>query len=267
MARGTDHHDPAPLTITLLQAAPKPHDPESNRRLFRDLLKSLEKPGDLIILPEMFNTGFTMAAAALAEPPDGPTTAWMQRTARETGAAVTGSFIINEDGRYFNRLLWAEPAGKLLWYDKRHLFRQAGENRVFTAGRQRVVWQWRGWRILPQVCYDLRFPVWSRNRNDYDLVFYVASWPTARMEAWNTLLKARALENLSYCVGVNRTGTDKRGVPHPGESQIIDPRGEILLSAGNRNGAFSVTLDYHLLREWRAHFPAHEDADPFTLEI
>lgn len=257
------------LTVTFLQTDLRWQDPAANRdRLVRQLAE-WEAATDLIVLPEMFTTGFSMEAAALAEPMTGPTAAWMRAVAVAHDAVVTGSIIIEEDGRYYNRLLWVRPDGQVSYYNKRHLFTLAGEQHVYTAGQQRLVEEWRGWRICPLVCYDLRFPVWSRNaaQNPYDLLLYVANWPAVRRAAWNTLLQARAVENVSYALGVNRVGTDGQGHTYSGDSALVDMRGVHMAQAGARESVITHTLRRDLLAEFRAKFTALHDADEFELSL
>jgi predicted amidohydrolase len=213
----------------------------------------------------MFTTGFSMQAAELAEDMEGPSVEWLRTMAARLGAVVAGSLIV-ADGGYRNRLLWARPDGTLAAYDKRHLFRMAREHEHYTAGEERVVVDLYGWRVLPLVCYDLRFPVWSRSRDDYDLALYVANWPAARRYAWSTLLRARAIENLCYVVGVNRVGADGAGIDYAGDSVALDPRGRPLAELGDAAVVTQVTLSADALREHRRRFPAHLDADAFRLE-
>ena len=257
------------LTVTLLQTTLVWHNPAANCAAFDARLTHIPIPTDLIVLPEMFSTGFSMEAAALAEPMSGPTVAWMQRTAAAYDAVVTGSLIIRaDDGTYRNRLLWVRPDGSLDYYDKRHLFSFAGEQHHYAPGTARLVQAWRGWRICPLVCYDLRFPVWSRNAaaDPYDLLLYVANWPAARRNAWTTLLRARALENVAYCLGVNRVGTDGLGHDYAGDSAVIDMGGEYLVQAGNLELCITRTLHRDALLAFRAQFPALADVDAFRLE-
>jgi omega-amidase len=215
----------------------------------------------------MFTTGFSMAAAAQAELGEGPTLAWLREQAARYDAVVTGSVMLTEAGRYYNRLLWVRPDGSYSAYDKRHLFRMAGEHQVYTAGAERLVEEWRGWRIRPLVCYDLRFPVWSRNSADapYDLLLYVASWPNARINAWKVLLQARAIENLTYVAGVNRIGTDGLGVEYSGHTMLLDPRGDYLAQAGTMPTILTRRLMHHPLHEAREQLSALSDADAFEL--
>jgi len=230
-------------------------------------LEQISMPTDLIVLPEMFTTGFSMDAAALAEPMDGPTVEWMRAQAAAHDAVLTGSVIIREGSTFHNRLLWVRPDGSLNYYDKRHLFTLAGEQHVYTAGQSRLVEEWRGWRICPLVCYDLRFPVWSRNQalQPYDLLLYLANWPAVRRNAWNCLLRARAIENVSYTLGVNRIGHDGHGQEYAGDSALIDMRGDYLLQAGNLQSCITRTLRRAELEDFRSKFTALQDADDFEL--
>ena len=258
------------LTISLVQSSLHWHDPVANRHMFAELLASaLPEAGitDLIVLPEMFTTGFSMEAPTRAEPVEGPTLAWLREQAAHYDAVVTGSVLIEEEGRYYNRLLWVRPDGTFTSYNKRHLFRLAGEHRVFTPGGAHLIEEWRGWRILPLICYDLRFPVWSRNRleDPYDLLLYVANWPQPRIEAWKALLQARAIENLAYTIGVNRLGTDGNGHDYPGQSAILDMRGDYLAQAGNLQTVLTRTLMAAPLQEFRQQLPALLDGDEFAV--
>ena len=255
------------FTISFLQTDLRWHDAAANRSHLARRLASLDVPNDLIVLPEMFTTGFSMEAAALAETMSGPTVAWLREQAATYDAVLTGSIIIEEEGRFYNRLLWVRPDGQLSYYDKRHLFTLAGEQHVYTAGRQRLVEEWRGWRICPLVCYDLRFPVWSRNRanNPYDLLLYVANWPAVRRPAWTTLLQARAIENVAYTLGVNRVGTDGLGHAYAGDSALLDMQGNYLVQVGALEMTMTRTLTRAPLDEFRTKFPALNDADEFEL--
>ncbi|OON67737.1 amidohydrolase [Hymenobacter sp. CRA2] len=255
------------LTVSFVQSATQWHDPAANRATLTAHIAEISVPTDLIVLPEMFSTGFTMAAADWAEPVEGPTLAWMRELAAERDAVVTGSVITHDEGHYYNRLLWVRPDGTYSHYDKRHLFRMAGEHEVYTAGQQRLVEEWRGWRICPLVCYDLRFPVWSRNdqQQPYDLLLYVANWPAARRTAWITLLRARAIENLAYTMGVNCVGLDLNGQPYDGDSALLDMKGEYLVEVGNQETGITRTLRRADLEAYRCRFPALLDADEFEL--
>ena len=270
------------MNITLLQTALYWHDPVANRAMLEEIIFTLPQATDLIVLPEMFTTGFTMDAPAVAEPMNLTTFRWLRQMAAQTNAAITGSYVVQErtpTGRqFYNRLIWMEPDGQWASYDKRHLFRMAGEEKIYTAGNQRLVREWRGWRICPLVCYDLRFPVWSRNQAhpdgtlDYDLLLYAANWPAPRQTAWDTLLQARAIENLSYVAGVNRVGTDGErdaGPTHThtytGGTALIDYKGDVLFRQYDTEAVHQQTLSLQDLRAFRAQFPAHLDADNFTL--
>ncbi len=253
------------LTITILQADLHWHNAAANRQAFADAIEALTEATDLIVLPEMFSTGFTMNAPENAERMDGPTVAWLREQAAQTGSAICGSLIIEAAGNYFNRFLFALPDGALHAYDKRHLFRLADEHEHYAAGKDRLVFTYRGVRICPQVCYDLRFPVWSRNRGDYDLLIYVANWPDRRHHAWATLIRARAIENQCFVAAVNRTGTDGNALPYKGGSAIIDYLGEDLVDLGGRIAAGTATIDLRAMQAFRNRFPFHRDADAFTL--
>ena len=258
------------LTVSLVQTTLHWHDPAANRAALAELLAdALPGPGitDLIVLPEMFTTGFSMEAGAQAEPYPGPTLAWMQAQAARYDAVVTGSVLTRAGEAHYNRLLWVRPDGSHSTYDKRHLFRLAGEHEVYTPGRCRLLEEWRGWRIRPLVCYDLRFPVWSRNtaHQPYDLLLYVANWPQARAEIWRTLLRARAIENMAYTVGVNRLGTDGVGHDYPGQSALLDTQGDYLAQAGNLQTVLTHRLRAAPLLELRQQLPFLLDADAFTL--
>ncbi|MEK0431037.1 MAG: hypothetical protein RL139_841 [Gemmatimonadota bacterium] len=267
----------APLRVALVQADTVWHDPEANRARLAAAVGAA--PGcDLYVLPETFTSGFSNEALASAETMAGPTVAWMRAQSAALDAAVTGSVQLRDGDAVFNRLLWVTPDGTVRHYDKRHLFRMSGEHERYAAGRDRLVVEWRGWRVLPLVCYDLRFPVFSRNTREsvpadggntgrlaYDLVLYVANWPATRQVAWRTLLRARAIENLAYAVGVNRTGVDGQGLAFIGGSAACDPVGETLCELGEETGTAVVTLDHAALTAHRARFPAHQDADGFTL--
>jgi predicted amidohydrolase len=257
------------LRVTLIQQPLLWQDPDANRARFESLLSPLAGGTDLIVLPETFTTGFSMEVERVGEPAGGPTVRWLQELSEQLDAAIMGSVITEEGGQYFNRLLWVTPSGELRSYDKRHLFRMAHEHQHFTAGRAAWSVEWRGLRICPQVCYDLRFPVFSRRRPDleYDVLVYVANWPAARAYAWSQLLKARAIENQAFVVGVNRVGVDGKGVDHSGDSAVNDFLGMPLASLGNVPGMATVRLDAEALRAFRERFPAQLDADGFTLDV
>lgn len=259
------------LRVALVQTNLYWKDKTANMAMLEEKIMGFEREVDLIVLPEMFSTGFTMDAEEVGEPMNLYTCKWMKLIAKQKKAILTGSVIIKENGKYFNRLLWVEPNGEISWYDKRHLFRMANEDAHFSMGKERKVFECNGWRVLPQICYDLRFPVWSRNRAEggemeYDLQLYVASWPTPRVNAWDILLKARAVENLCYSIGVNRIGQDGNAVPYSGHSGAYDFKGEQLVFSANKEEILFVELDNKTLEEYRRRFPAWKDADGFTLE-
>ena len=260
------------LRVTLVQSALYWEDIGANLAMFEEQIRPLAGSTDVIILPEMFTTGFTMNPKPLAEPMNLRTTRWMRLMADHTEALVVGSFIASENGQCFNRLVWMEPGGRSFTYDKRHLFRMAGEDQVYASGDKQFIGEWKGWKIRPLICYDLRFPVWSRNRRNqadgsaaYDLLIYVANWPSVRAVAWETLLRARAIENLAYVAGVNRVGEDGNGVVYEGLSQVIGPRGEIMARLADVHGTPTVELSAADLILYRQKFPAHLDADDFSL--
>jgi predicted amidohydrolase len=253
------------LTVTLLQTSLDWQDAPANRAHFGELVHSLPGPTDLVVLPEMFTTGFTMDTRGQAEAMDGPTVAWMAGLARELGVTLCGSLIVEEAGRFYNRCLWMPPDGRHQHYDKRHLFRMAGEHEHFAAGTTREIFHLKGWRICPLVCYDLRFPVWSRGVDAFDLLLYVANWPAARRSAWQVLLPARAVENQCYVAGVNRLGTDGQGIAYAGDSGVHDYLGSCVTSLAGTAGQATVTLRGDPLQHYRAKFPAWRDADHFQL--
>ncbi len=255
----------SPLTISLVQTALHWHAPERNHDMFAAWFEQVPEQAGVVVLPEMFSTGFTMAAGKVAEPMDGPTMQWLIDSAASLDKVVCGSLVIADSDVCTNRFVWVQPDGEVRHYDKRHLFRMAGEHDHYAPGATSITIDWQGWRIRPFVCYDLRFPVWLRTRDDYDVALGVANWPAARQIAWDTLLRARAIENLSYVVAVNRTGTDGNGVVYTGGTAAFAPDGETLQCAGSDEGIVTVTLDAGRLRSWREQFPAHMDADSFSL--
>ncbi|HAA16627.1 MAG TPA: amidohydrolase [Cytophagales bacterium] len=261
------------LRLTLIQTDIYWHDITANLAHYEEWLWDLKGATDVIILPEMFQTGFTMEVEAMAEPINFTTFKWMRRLAEHTQALVLGSHIVKDRGQFFNRLLWVEPDGAYATYDKRHLFRMANEHHHFSSGKTRLVRSWKGWRIHPLVCYDLRFPVWSRNRSigtdqpEYDLLLYVANWPAARVNAWDALLQARAIENLCFVAGVNRVGEDGKQIPYNGHSSVYSPRVERLWYGGEEVSLGQVTLSADNLNRFREKFPAHLDADQFEINL
>lgn len=254
------------LKLTLVQTPLRWENPEANRHFFTEQLEHLSDT-DLIILPEMFTTGFSMAPRAKAEEAAGKTQDWMQELAARHDCAVTGSVMTRQNGQFFNRLLWVEPSGRVLSYDKKHLFTMAEETRHYTGGKERLIVNWKDWKICPMICYDLRFPVWSRNTAlAYDLLLYVANWPAVRTRAWESLLPARAIENSAYVAGVNRVGKDGNQIDYVGQSAVFDPRGEALVKLGNHQQVTTIKLDKADLEAYRKKFPVHLDADPFELK-
>jgi len=252
------------LTVTLVQQVIVPNDPQHNLEVFTQSMAAITKT-DLLILPEVFTTGFCASARSYAETVDGRAYQWMQQQAAKHNAVVTGSLVVKVGEQYFNRLVWMRPDGSYTEYDKRHLFRMAGEHTRYAMGTERVLVEVNGWRVLPLICYDLRFPVWSRNRNDYDLAFYVANWPSVRSLHWNRLLQARAIENLSYVVGVNRVGMDEAGQHYAGDSSVYGPAGE-LIATSQEAELITVELYAEKMTEYRERFPANLDADEFILQ-
>lgn len=253
------------MKITLIQTDLLWNDPAGNRARFEQKIAEAGS-ADLIVLPEMFSTGFCTQPRLAAEPLGGETLPWMKRIAQKTDCALAGSVAVEENGNYFNRFYFVKPDGSVSQYDKRHLFTYGGEHKEFTAGDKRIIVEYKGWRILLQICYDLRFPVWSRNRNDYDLALYTANWPTPRVDAWSALLQARAIENLCYVAGINRTGTDPN-CSYCGKSALLDFKGQTLADVEpGKEALLSAELDADALRDFRKNFPALQDADRFSLE-
>lgn len=255
------------LSVALIQADLVWEDTTANLATLEEKIAALPGAVDVIVLPELFTTGFSMNAPRLAEVMNVTTTRWLKLMAAHTQALLIGSFQVEEAGNYYNRLLCVRPDGTYDAYDKRHLFRMGAEHKTFTPGSQQVVINWKGWRLCPLICYDLRFPVWSRQptKNPYDLLLYVANWPAPRAYAWNTLLRARAIENLSYVVGVNRVGTDGNGITHAGGSLAVDFLGKILSDLGETESEKIVHLTKDPLEKYRTDFPALLDADAFSV--
>ena len=248
------------MKITILQRNIVWADPIQNVQRADEAIDG--NPGsDLYVLPEMFSTGFCTQPEGIAEPAENRTVSWMKAKASQTGAAIAGSIAVHEDGRYYNRFHFVTPDGNVTTYDKKHLFTFGGEHNRFTAGSERVIVAYKGFRILLEICYDLRFPVWSRNRGDYDMIIYVASWPTPRVEAWKALLTARAIENQCYVAGVNRVGEDP-GNNYCGGSRVIDPYGKIMAECEDgREMEVTAEVDMEVLEAFRAKFPVLDDAD------
>ena len=253
------------LRVTLVQSMLHWEDAAANRAMFAQKFLPLKGATDLIVLPEMFTTGFSMRVE-LAEAMDGPTVQWMKEQAGILDAAIFGSLIIREGHKVYNRGVFVTPDGRVDHYDKRHLFRMAEEYRHYTCGTRRVVVEWRGWRLLLQICYDLRFPVFSRNREDYDAILYVANWPELRRYPWSQLLIARAIENQSYVIGVNRVGMDAMGHHYSGDSASVDPRGDADEMEPSKEGMLQTVLHRLALDDFRSKVPVGLDADPFELK-
>jgi len=250
------------LTVTLVQTQLVWEDIDANLELINTRVDGIKDSTDLIILPEMFSTGFSMRARKLAEEMTGKAVSWMRAKAREKDAVVTGSVMVTDGGRYFNRLVWARPRGDPATYDKRHLFRYAGEEKIFTPGERQLTEEIKGWRIRPFICYDLRFPIWVRNLNlVYDLAVFVANWPAKRAAHWRALLRARAIENQSFVAAVNRVGTDGNGLEFSGHSALIDPAGRVLFEEENTACTRTFQLKHKTLADCRSRFPAWMDAD------
>jgi len=255
-----------PLTLSLIQTGVHWHDASANRTMFNEWFEKVPRSSQVIVLPEMFNSGFSMSSQRVAETMTGPTLGWLREQARRLDKIVCGSLVIETERGYFNRFVWVQPDGAVTSYDKRHLFRMAAEHKHYQPGGEHIIVKVGGWRICPLVCYDLRFPVWFRNRGDSDLLLCVANWPAARQRAWNTLLQARAIENLTYAVGVNRVGTDGNGVSYRGGTAAYDFQGETLLEIFDEAAIETLVLDAGALKHYRESFPAWQDADQFSLD-
>jgi predicted amidohydrolase len=261
------------LSITTIQTALHWEDKTANLLAFEKKLQALDAGAELVILPEMFSTGFSMQPQKLAETMEGPTVKWMAEQAAKHRIVLTGSLIIEENQQYYNRLIWMMPNGQYGYYDKRHLFAFAGEHEHYSPGQKRLIASLKGWRIHVQICYDLRFPVWARQQikhgenpaPEYDVLLYVANWPQRRSLAWKTLLQARAIENQCFCVGVNRVGNDGHGIYHSGDSMVVNPLGEVLYQRADDEDINRVVLQKAALHEVRDRFPFWKDGDFFTI--
>lgn len=241
-------------------------DPAANRRQLETIARQQGAGKDLVVFPETFTSGFLGDANAEPETMEGETVAWMTALSSELGCVLCGSAAIATSRGNANRFLWVQPDGVVAYYDKRHLFSYGGEDKRYVAGRERKVFSYRGWRICPQICYDLRFPVWCRNRDDYDLLLFVANWPEPRTAAWTALLRARAIENQSYVIGVNRCGTDPRGLEYSGKSAVYDPLGDTVTDLGSTEGCATATLNLGNVGAVRRKLPFQQDADRFSIE-
>ena len=254
------------LHITLIQPDIVWEDIVANLANYENTIAALPAQKHVVVLPEMFSTGFSMAPERLAEPMDGRTVSWMADMAVKHRCILTGSLIIEDEGKYYNRMLWVQPDGRIGFYDKRHLFGYAGEDKHYTAGDTRQIVQVNGWKINLLICYDLRFPVWARNTGEiYDVLLVVANWPRKRNLAWKTLLQARAIENMCYVVGVNRVGTDGKGFQYTGDSSVFGPLGEVIWQHTGTAAVQTITLEKAVLEETREQLPFLNDADKFIL--
>ena len=254
------------MKIALLQSSLIWENPKANRNHFEEKINALAEKVDLIVLPEMFSTGFTMNPEAVFETMEGETIQWMQSLAKAKNSAITGSLVIKENENFHNRLLFVFPSGEMQIYDKRHLFTLAGEDKVYTSGNQKLIVEYLGWKICPLICYDLRFPVFARNVENYDVLIYVANWPKSRIQAWDILLKARSVENLCYTVGVNRVGLDNNNLEYDGHSQMVDFLGNYALKPQENEGVFIVELNKQKLVETRNKLGFLNDRDSFELK-
>ncbi len=270
------------LTITTIQSNLIWEDKSANLRMLEQKINSIEEKTEIVVLPEMFNTGFSMKPELFAENMDGESVEWMKRISRENGIVLTGSLMIEEEGKFYNRLVWMLPNGQYGHYDKRHLFAYGEEDKHYSTGSKRLIASVKGWRINLLVCYDLRFPVWARQqvldsaRNDegpstslrnceYDVLIYVANWPERRSHAWKTLLCARAIENQCYVVGVNRVGSDANNINYSGNSLVIDPLGQVLYHMADEEDINTITLQKEMLDDVRLKFPFWKDGDSFNI--
>jgi predicted amidohydrolase len=254
------------LNVTIIQSDLVWENIDANLSRFEDKIKTISTPTDLIVLPEMFSTGFTMQSVQYAESINGKTIKWMARMSQTSQAVVTGSIIIHEGGKYYNRLIWMRPDGSWTHYDKKHLFAMGGEHQSYSAGTERLIVELKGWKICPMICYDLRFPVWARNTEDYDVLIYVANWPSVRVEHWRSLLVARAIENQVYAIGVNRVHTDNAGNYYSGHSAIIEPQGEKLFEKAHVEVIHTHRLSKIYLHKTREKLPFLMDRDTFELK-
>lgn len=253
------------MKVALIQSPLVWENPSLNRNYFEEKINSITESVDLIVLPEMFSTGFTMNPIRVFETMDGVTISWLQSVAKEKNSAITGSLIIEVNSNFYNRLVFVFPSGEIQFYDKRHLFTLAGEDKIYTAGKEKLIVEYMGFKICLLICYDLRFPVFSRNKEDYDVLIYVANWPKTRINAWDALLKARAIENMSYVIAVNRTGSDTNNLEYNGHSQIIDFSGNYLLEPQENEEVYSTILHKRNLLDYREKFGFLNDRDSFTV--
>ena len=260
------------LTLTIIQTDLVFENKTVNLERLKSKIENIEQRTEIVVLPEMFSTGFSMRPEVFAETMEGETVKWMKEIAEANKIILTGSIIIEEDGQYFNRLVWMLPNGQLGYYDKRHLFAYGEEDKHYTGGNKRLIASVKGWKINLLICYDLRFPVWSRQQSgvdetEYDLLIYVANWPEKRSHAWKTLLCARAIENQCYVAGVNRVGKDNKNIYHSGNSLVIDSLGQVLYHMADEEDVFTITLQKEDLDKARTQFPFWKDADDFTINL
>lgn len=254
------------MKLALIQSSLFWENPKANRNHFEEKINGITDNVDLIVLPEMFTSGFTMQPNVVGETMQGETITWLKHLAKAKNVAITGSLVITENGNFYNRLVFVFPSGEIQFYDKRHLFTLAGEDEVYTAGSKKLIVEYKSWKICLLICYDLRFPVFSRNTEDYDLLIYVANWPKIRINAWDSLLKARAIENLSYTIGVNRIGEDGNNFEHNGHSQAVNFLGDYILEPIETTGVFIVELNKEELLLARKKFNFLNDQDSFVLK-
>lgn len=256
------------LNFTLIQPDIVWEDKEANLTQYEQLINGVKEKKEVVVLPEMFSTGFSMAPERLAEPMNGQSVQWMKDISAKNRCILTGSLIIEEEGNYYNRMLWVQPDGNIGTYDKRHLFSYAGEEKHYTAGDNRLVVSVKGIKICLQVCYDLRFPVWARNKNEeYDVLLYVANWPERRSMPWKALLQARAIENMSYVIGVNRVGNDGNDIYHSGDSSVFSPVGELLWQESDKPAVHTITIEKETVTKARRQFGFLKDADDFSIKL
>ncbi|WP_411767184.1 amidohydrolase [Winogradskyella sp. A3E31] len=256
------------LKVALIQADLVWENPAENRENFSKTIDQISEDVDLIVLPEMFTSGFTMHPESVSETMDGETMQWLKKLAKEKNSAITGSLVIRENDNFFNRSVFVEPSGTIISYDKKHTFTLAGEHKIYKAGTKKVIIDYKGWKICPMVCYDLRFPVWARNTQDYDLLLYVANWPKPRINAWDALLKARAIENMSYCIGVNRVGLDGNDHEYSGHSACYNVLGNrIDATPFEKEGVDIVTLEKSHINKYREKLQFLNDRDDFSLKV
>lgn len=254
------------MKVALIQSSLSWENPTANRNYFEEKINTITEKVDLIVLPEMFTTGFTMNPSTVAETMQGETISWLQSLAKAKNSAITGSLVITENNNFYNRLVFVFPSGEIQFYDKRHLFTLAGEDKVYTSGKEKLIVEYLGWKICPLVCYDLRFPVFARNVENYDVLIYIANWPKPRINAWDILLKARSVENMCYTIGVNRIGFDNNNFEHVGHSQAVDFLGNYVLEPQEIEGVFLVELNKEKLLETRNKLGFLNDRDYFELK-